>query len=318
MSWQVRFYTPQDADVWNDFAANCKNATFMHSRRFMDYHMERFTDASLLIFYQDKLFALLPANSEGDIIVSHRGLSYGGLLLNAAAKVKLVGACWQHIVCFLTENGYRELLYKAVPSFYHQAPAFEDLFWLRWHYKAVQIQTDMGAVIDLSAPLLFSNRKKRNIAKAHRNRLYIRDDTTNLPLYWTKILTPNLQTRHGVNPVHHLAEMELLMSRFPANIQFYGVYQADDLIAGTVLFITQSAVHAQYIAANTRGKELGALDLLFSHLLEKFRASHRYFSFGISTYNKGQALNEGLAQWKEEFGARTWLHETLLLQLSES
>lgn len=289
----------------------------MHKRGYMDYHADRFADASLMIFHQRKLFALLPANHEGDTLVSHRGLSYGGLLLNGNATVARVGECWQTIAVFLLQQGYKQLIYKVLPSFYHQLPAFEDIFWLRWHWQVIQLQTDMGAVVDLTAPLQFSTRKKRNIAKAKRNDLIIRNNADGLPAFWEHILTPNLQTRHGVSPVHQLAEIQLLMSRFSDNIQFYGVYQESKLLAGTVLFIAANAVHAQYIAANAQGKEVAALDLLFSELLQHFKTTHRYFSFGISTYNKGQALNEGLALWKEEFGARTWPHETLLFRLSK-
>lgn len=315
MSWRARFYTSQDAHLWDSHVARCKNATFMHKRNYMDYHADRFADASLMIFCQGQLFALLPANREGDTLVSHRGLSYGGLLLDESVTVARVGECWNCIAAFLSENGYKQLIYKILPSFYHQSPAFEDIFWLRWNWHATQLQTDMGAVVDLTAPLQFASRKKRNIAKSKRHHLQISSNPDDLSAFWEQILTPNLQTRHGVTPVHQLAEMELLMSRFPANIQFYGAHQGDDFLAGTVLFIAANAVHAQYIAANKQGKEVAALDLLFSELLQHFKTTHRYFSFGISTYNKGQALNGGLAQWKEEFGARTWPHETLLLQL---
>ncbi|WP_250630249.1 GNAT family N-acetyltransferase [Rhodoflexus caldus] len=290
----------------------------MHRRSYMDYHADRFTDASLMIFYRRKLFALLPANCEGSTLVSHRGLSYGGLLLDGQATVARVGECWHSIISFLLQQGYKQLIYKVLPSFYHRLPAFEDVFWLRWYWQAAQIQTDMGAVAELTASLQFSTGKKRHIAKAKQHHLQIRSDVADVPVFWEQILTPNLQKRHGVLPVHQLAEIQLLMSRFPDNIQFYGVYQGCELVGGTVLFLADNAVHAQYIAANATGKELSALDLLFSELLQHFKTTHRYFSFGISTYNKGQALNEGLARWKEEFGARTWPHETLLLQLSKS
>lgn len=292
----------------------------MHRRGYMDYHAERFTDASLLIFYRNRLFALLPANAEGDTIVSHRGLSYGGLLLDNRADVAEVGACWEHIFAFLLERGYKHLIYKAVPSFYHRSPAFEDLFGLRWHREVTLLQTDMGAVVDLSNPLPFSRRKKRNIRKASRSGLLIAEKAADVSVFWEKILTPNLLTRHGVMPVHRVDEMVLLMNRFPENIRFYGTYSGERLIAGTVLYLTSVAVHAQYIAADSEGKAVCALDFLFADLLQRFRCArqHRYFSFGISTFDKGQALNCGLARWKEEFGARTWLHETLFCRLAES
>ena len=38
-------------------------------------------------------------------------------------------------------------------------------------------------------------------------------------------------------------------------------------------------------------------------------ADRRYFSFGISTEQAGQYLNEGLIAQKEGFGARTVVHD---------
>jgi hypothetical protein len=98
--------------------------------------------------------------------------------------------------------------------------------------------------------------------------------------------------------------MKLLMSRFPANIRFFGV-EKEELLAGTIIFQMNHVVHAQYIAATPQGKEYGALDLLFSHLLEKIYSDKQYFSFGVSTEKEGQFLNRGLQEWKEGFSART-------------
>jgi hypothetical protein len=43
----------------------------------MEYHEERFHDYSLLIFEEDKLIAVLPANRVSDTVYSHQGLTYG-------------------------------------------------------------------------------------------------------------------------------------------------------------------------------------------------------------------------------------------------
>ena len=50
----------------------------------MEYHKDRFDDYSLLIFdVKDKLVAVLPAHKVENILHSHQGLTYGGLVLNA-------------------------------------------------------------------------------------------------------------------------------------------------------------------------------------------------------------------------------------------
>ena len=46
----------------------------------MEYHADRFTDYSLLVYDGNKLLALLPANRSGDVLYSHAGLTYGGVI----------------------------------------------------------------------------------------------------------------------------------------------------------------------------------------------------------------------------------------------
>ena len=75
-------------------------------------------------------------------------------------------------------------------------------------------------------------------------------------------------------------------------------------IGGTVLYVTDRVVHAQYIAASPRGRDIHALDLLFQVVIRQALEQHPYFDFGISTENQGTFLNEGLIYQKEGFGAR--------------
>ena len=44
----------------------------------MDYHKDRFEDYSLMVFKDEKLVAVLPANRVEDKLFSHQGLTYGG------------------------------------------------------------------------------------------------------------------------------------------------------------------------------------------------------------------------------------------------
>ena len=87
--YTVRPYQQEDYMLWNAFVSKAKNATFLFHRDFMDYHKERFEDASLLVFETerpDQIVGLLPANRLADTVYSHQGLSYGGLLVTEKLK----------------------------------------------------------------------------------------------------------------------------------------------------------------------------------------------------------------------------------------
>ena len=71
---------------WNEFVSKSKNSTFLFNRDFMDYHSKRFEDNSLLIFDDSGLIALFPANRNRNTIISHQGLTYGGVLVKNETK----------------------------------------------------------------------------------------------------------------------------------------------------------------------------------------------------------------------------------------
>jgi CelD/BcsL family acetyltransferase involved in cellulose biosynthesis len=124
-----------------------------------------------------------------------------------------------------------------------------------------------------------------------------------------------LQERHGVKPAHSGAEMTLLGERFPKNVRLFVASRADELLGGVLVFDCGPTVHAQYIAASPEGREASATDAVVYQLITQTFADRTYFDFGISTENAGRVLNEGLAAFKESFGARSVVYEHYRLML---
>jgi hypothetical protein len=159
----------------------------------------------------------------------------------------------------------------------------------------------------------FQERRRRNIKKALRAdvRICESDDWAS---YWD-LLTNVLKERFGTKPVHSLDEIQLLRSRFPGNIRLFTASVEEELVGGVVIYETDRVAHAQYIAASDRGREIGALDLLFSFLLDETFAQKPYFDFGISNENDGRYLNAGLMEQKEGFGGRSVVHDYYQINL---
>ena len=57
-------YRIEHKNKWDNFVHNSKNATFLFQRDFMDYHQDRFEDFSLMVYKNETLYALLPANKK--------------------------------------------------------------------------------------------------------------------------------------------------------------------------------------------------------------------------------------------------------------
>ena len=78
-----------------------------------------------------------------------------------------------------------------------------------------------------------------------------------------------------------------------------------EVIGGTVFYISADIVKTQYISTNDRGRRVGALDYLFSCLLDKYESEgFRFFDFGTSNRVDTDDLNEPLIFQKEGFGGR--------------
>ena len=296
------------ADEWNLFVAASKNGTFLFDRRFMDYHNDRFCDHSLLVYRDQRLYALLPANQKDDTLVSHGGLTYGGLVTDSRCSAKGVLDAFTAINEYLRQQGFRHVVYKAVPWIYHQLPAEEDLYALTSVCHARLTIRDISSAIIGDRKIRFSESRKSGIRKAHRQGLTIAE-STDFATFW-QILNENLTGKYGVRPVHSIVELKLLHSRFPEKIRLYMVFDGETPVGGTLLFLTPQVLHTQYISANAFGKQHGAIDLLFDHLINNTYKDYPYIDFGKSTVSDSADLNEQLIFQKEGFGARAVCYDT--------
>lgn len=298
---EIHRYTAACHRDWNDFVNESANGTFLFLREYMEYHADRFADYSLLIYEGDKLLALLPANRAGDVLYSHAGLTYGGLVVTTRNTTAQILAIMQHIVDFLREDGFVKWVYKCVPHIYHRYPSEGDLYAL-FRLNARWIGSNISSTVQLDCPLRLRTGRRSGVKKAMQAGLRV-VETTDFAPFW-KVLEDNLQERFHVKPVHSLPEIELLHSRFPDRIRLFAVKRDEEVLAGSVVYDTGIVAHAQYSSGSAEGKALGAIDLLYATLIGEVFAARKWFDFGQSTEDMGHYLNEGLIAQKEGFGGR--------------
>ncbi len=301
--YKVRLYQKDDFEKWNTFVKSAKNATFLFHRNFIEYHNNRFSDFSLLIFQEEKLISVLPANRVDNCIYSHQGLTYGGLILDDKITLPKVILIFKQIQKFLSSNKIDTLFLKQIPSIYCETFS-DEINYCMFVLKAKNYRVDTLSVLDLSKPLVFSKDRKSGISKGSDCYLEVIEETK-FDAFWNQILIPNLSLKHEVTPVHSLEEITNLKSNFPENIRQFNVYQDDKIVAGTTIFETKFVAHSQYISGNPAKNVNGSLDFLHHHLITNVFKDKPFFDFGISNENSGLNINSGLLYWKESFGAKT-------------
>ena len=73
-------YQSNKRKEWDNFISFSKNGYFMFYRDYMEYHSDKFNDYSLMIYDNNKLLAILPASLKNNIVISHGGLTFGGII----------------------------------------------------------------------------------------------------------------------------------------------------------------------------------------------------------------------------------------------
>ena len=307
--YEIVRYTPELKAQWDSFVRKSRNGTFLFLRDYMDYHRQRFTDFSLLIFHKQSLVALLPLNKERDgSVTSHSGLTYGGLITDKKGRAEKVMKLFECLNTWLRDAGIRRVVYRPVPWIYHEMPAEEDLYALFNVCNARLTAREISSTIAQENKLAFSQSRKDCLRKADKAgvRIVASED---FAAFWD-VLSANLEQRYAVSPVHSLTEITALASLFPHEIRLYAAYLDNEMVAGTMVYVMPRVVHVQYISASAKGKAVGALDLLFRYLIDEVFVDKPYFDFGKSTEDRGRRLNEQLIFQKEGFGGRGVCYDT--------
>ena len=300
--FEIRKYDIADRQEWDSFIGKSKNGTFLFKRGYMEYHNDRFEDYSLLVYDNKKLRAVLPANVKDDILQSHGGLTYGGLISDGCMTTETAMEVFSEINKYLLEQGIEKVVYKPTPWIYHTLPAEEDLYAIIQVCGAKLISREISSTVYLPNRPKFSQLRRRCVNKARRNGIKVRE-CNDIATFWN-ILNANLEGRYGVSPVHTEKELSLLASRFPDSIKLFMAYDGEEALGGTLVFEMNEIVHTQYIAASPKGKTVGALDMVFDELINEEFSDYRFLDFGKSTEHHGIWLNKNLIHQKEGFGGR--------------
>lgn len=298
-------YSPDLKKDWGRVLQKATNATLMHERDFLAYHSPgKFQDCSVILYNNSKPVAVFAAHREGEMVYSHQGLSYAGLIqVPCSFDQKLEQ--FKALMKYFEGLGISHLQIKETPAFYNSIKD-EAMDYIMHLTNAKSTQMELSLTINL--PLEVKNKgRKANIKQASRQDLKI-IESNEVKNFWETLLLPNLQNRYQTVPTHSCEEMTFLMDKFPGKIRQFNVIKDGLMVAGATVYFSKNCIHTQYLASNSKGRKLHALDALVNYLGNTFAEKYPILDFGHSNENLGLNINKDLFRWKESFGANSFVH----------
>lgn len=320
----VRLYNPSDKERWDYFILEeSANGTILQTKRFLDYHGDRFKDCSLIVEKGTTIVAVVPACEEEQggkkIFYSHKGSTFGGLVVGKDFyNIEHVEGIMDVLDTYFVEQGYDEVWIKCTSDiFASENPSLLYYYLFQRGYVSFD---EIGCYVDFSnyqeeIESNFTSGKRRDYRYSLKAGLSFRkiDSDEEIKRFY-EILCQNLR-KYDAKPVHSYEELLWFRDEIlKREAEFYGVFKDEEMIAGSMLFnFSDKVLHTQYLAADSEMLKCYPMNYLYTKLI--YLAKERGFrimSFGTSNEEHGRVLNKKLAQFKESFGTKFGLNRTFI------
>ncbi|RLB67114.1 MAG: hypothetical protein DRH08_04470 [Deltaproteobacteria bacterium] len=302
VKYQLVSYSGKFQHDWDSLVASARNSHFLFFREFLEYHADRFKDASLLLFRQDKAIALLPAHIENNELHSHSGLTFGGWIVAPDCRYEDLEAGFELLEQEMRRQNLYRLLYRPVPFPYQSEPCGDDQYLLQQRGARCE-SVLLGAFMTTSTDRLSKKQLRKNLRKAEEQFPCQFQETDDLDRFW-QLLSRFLHERHGSTPVHSLAEIKLLKSRFPENIRCVVAHHGDEWYGGEVIFLSRQVTRFQY-GFRTLEQPLSNIHLrLFEWIRRQPDYTRPWIDLGTSMDPASGQLQKSLHRHKENLGCR--------------
>ena len=310
--YEILPYSPE-LDKRLDHFVECEsvNGTFLQTRRFLNYHPAgRFTDASFALEKSGTIVAYFPGVAKEQTFVSHAGTTFGGPII---AKSFYSGSRLLEILKeadqYLTSR-FKNIRFKITPAIF--AEESPDLLEYMLEHMGYTRHTELSSYCTLHSgvdPLENCDKECRRIFKKSEIegiRFGNLEKTEDFETFYHFLEIS--KSKHNVHPVHTLQELyDLKDNRIPDHIRFRGIWDGNTLVAAMMLFLFEGTktIHGQYIAPNPDYEKFQPTTALYVRVMrEAAQEGYKQISWGISTEDGGNYLNESLLRFKESLGAK--------------
>jgi hypothetical protein len=328
MAIAVEPYAEDVAEEWDAFVGRrARNATFLHSRAFLRHNPANAEDDASLVFRDGgRLVGVLPAAllrgaGADTTYVSHPRATYGGFVVGPEAGAELTIAMVDGAIAHARALGASRMVVRNPFRIFHLAPSDESDYalWLRGftvRARELEVAVPTAGLAPDAALATFDGKTRNQVRKAQKLGVSV-EESDAYAEFWP-MLEANLRERHGTRPTHSLEAFERLRALVPPRaVRLVAARHDGRMVAGAVLFAANTrALHVQYIGSRADALHLCPVNAVVAHLVALAAAEgFHHLNLGMSTENEGRTPNLGLFAFKEGFGGRGVLRETLELSL---
>ena len=324
----IEKYNYKMLNIWDDFISKSNNGTIFNKQTFLSYHISRkFKDHSLLFYLKNKLLCVLPAahikKNNQEILCSHPGASFGGLICLENIKFSTYDLVLKSLVDYSKKHGFDSILLINTPSIYSRVQDGSLNYLLLWNcfypyenYISHFVDISKNKTIDE----LLSKRKQRYIRQLIDQKMFTIKSSDNLNCFY-EILLDSKKTFNS-QPTHSLKELKKLTSLLPNNIELLLSETDGEISGGALVFYTNTAsclVFYNVIKLKYQSSQLATLQLYYCMQRAKQHGC-KIIDFGVShtpENNNPLKPKKSLIKFKEQFGARGVLRTVYKWKLND-
>jgi len=315
-------YTAEYSTEWDDFVENKSiNGTFLHSRKFYNHHAQnRLDDNSFLFYKKKKLVGVIGCvfQPEHSLLISHPRSTYGGFIISDVVGVEGSLAIVQLFLEEAKKIAAKEIIIKMPFRIFYKKPC-DEFDYALWYFDFTVLYREMEIAIQLDeekdVQINYTEGTRSGLHKALKT-LKV-EESTNYQQYWS-LLETTLQERYQTTPTHNYEQFGNLVRHVGSEkIKLFVTKKNEQVIAGLVLFILNNiCVHAQYIAYDSTFQNERPLNILLYEVSKWAQKNgYRYFNLGRANEDNGNIVNFNLFKFKESYGGRGVLRETMHIKL---
>ncbi|RDC64124.1 GNAT family N-acetyltransferase [Adhaeribacter pallidiroseus] len=263
---------------------------------------------------------MLPAalinTSNGNIYRSHPRATYGGFVIGSEIGLEDAIEMVELTINYAKQLHATEIIVRNPFRIFHQYLTDETDYAMWYHGFSIKYREVETAVKLESYEIIwqgYNDSTRRNIKKS-KNFLTVAL-SSDFKAYWS-ILEDNLIKKHSVKPTHTYEEFNTLLSNIgEEKVKLFIALKDGVITAGIVVFIVNPlALHAQYIASVEEFQDLRPLNAVIDEIIRwGYNNNYKYLNLGTSNEDSGKRINAGLFRFKEGFGGRGTLRETMHL-----